>query len=138
MSLHSRFFVASCTALSLAASSGCATIPAAPDPMTVTATLESIDASPGCGIILFGSPLTFQVTSGPRGIRHERITAMVPCIEFYENFYLVGHSYQLRLTRDNIRKIELPDRLANGLSFYLIDATNIETGEKTTWGRNPP
>lgn len=133
MTLRIRSPLAAWAILSLAASSGCATAPITAEPLTVTARLESIDASPGCGIIFFGSPLTFQVTSGPKGIARERVIAMVPCIEAYEDFYVVGHSYQLRLTRNNIFQIELPDRLPNDLSFYLIDAIDKETGEKATW-----
>ena len=133
MTLRFRSPFAAWAILALAASTGCATTPIAAEQLTVTARLESITASPGCGIIFFGSPLTFQVTSGPRGITRERVIAMVPCIEAYEDFYVVGHSYQLRLTRNNIFKIGIPDRLPNDLSFYLIDATDKETGEKAKW-----
>ncbi len=78
--------------------------------------------------------MTFRVVSGPSPLKGELIQAVVPCLDFYPEFYAAGVTYQLQLTQKNLYKIEVwPDLLTAPNEFFLKSATNLATGDKNTW-----
>jgi hypothetical protein len=115
-------------------SSGCAYTPTVSESTSITAVAEVVPTPVGCGVIFVGTPITFRVVSGPRLLKGQLIEAVVPCLDFYPEFYAVGDTYQLQLTQKNLYKIEVwPDQLTAPNEFFLKSATNLETGMKNTW-----
>ncbi len=127
---------------------GCAHSPVESEALTLTGVAEVVPKPVGCGHLFIGTPVTFRVVSGPRSLRGKRIRAAVACLNFYPDFYVVGRSYELQLTRQNVYKIEIqltwqdgytfenaPDHLAEPLSFYLKAATNLETGKTNAFDK---
>jgi len=100
---------------------------------TVTAVVESIPKTPGCGVIFFATPIKVRVVEGPSGVRGKHVFAYVACLDFYPDYYVVGRSYQLSLTTDNVHHADLPDHLTEPLSFYVKDATRLDPGRQMIW-----
>jgi hypothetical protein len=106
----------------LGAQSSSASLPATEGEVRVSAEFLSIDRAPGCGYFVFGSPATFRVTSGPGELIGSRIQVLVWCADFYPDLYVVGGSYDLRLSRENVHKVEMPNALPDPSWFYLVEA----------------
>ncbi len=68
--------------------------------------------APRCGVIWFGSPVTYEIMSGPKTMVGKQVTALVSCIEFEldsnAHKYDVGQVHRLSLTKRRIKEIESP------------------------------
>ena len=122
----------------------CAHNPINTEKLTLTAVADVVPPPVGCGTLFIGTPVTFRVVSGPRALKGKNIQAIIPCLDFYKDFYVVGRTYELQLTRQNVYKIEIqmlqtgavgntPDHISDPLYFYLRSATDLETGQTNTW-----
>jgi hypothetical protein len=112
----------------------CAHAPSANEEMEVTAVAEVVPTMPGCGTIFFGTPVTFRVVSGPRTLKGQRVEAVVPCLELYPEFYVVGRSYDLQLTTHNVYEIEVwPKQSTAQTQLFLKAATDLDTGKSNSW-----
>ena len=113
---------------------GCATSPrlAVMDAdIHIQGKLLSVEPAPSCGFVLFGSPATYQVLAGPEELRGKRIRVLVACIEMPLvegdlRSFTVGATHYLVITRENVRRVELPARLAGRRWFYLKAASPRE------------
>ena len=113
---------------------GCAHVRATGESFTAKAVAEVIPSPVGCGVIFVGTPVTYRVVSGPSALKGKRIEAVVPCLDFYREFYVVGHTYNLQLVRNNLYEIEVwPDRLDAPFQFFQQSATDLETDKTNTW-----
>ena len=88
--------------------------------------IVSLQAAVGCGIIKFGSPVTYQITFGDRDLLGKQIVVLVECIEIPKLIgnipqFSVGDIHDLVLTKRNIHKIESPSSI-DPQWFYLRSA----------------
>jgi hypothetical protein len=104
--------------------------PALASNIHVTAKFLSIERAPGCGIVVFGSPATFRVTSGPKELLGTPVRVLVCCADFYPDKFSAGASYELQLARKNVHKIEMPNELPDSSWFYLVDATRSSASHR--------
>ena len=104
-----------------------------PHVFEVTAVADVVPHPVGCGFLFLGTPVEFRVARGPKALPYRRISAVVPCLDFFGGYFAVGESYTLKLTRDNVHRIGTPDHLTEPSHFYLIEAMRRGDGEKLTW-----
>ena len=94
-------------------------------------------AQVGCGVLHIGSPATYKVIEGPRGLTGKVITVLVGCIEMPRSMYrryaggrgnldafTPGQVHYLSITKENIYEIEVPNLPAGMYSFYLRAASS--------------
>src|SRR5450432_4908238 len=114
--------IATALCLSLLIHHSIAAVPHAKD-LHVQGEVISVNAAPGCGIVLFGSPVTYQVISGDFGWVGKHVTVVVPCLEMPQMsgtipHFSVGDRQDLVLTKTNVHKIESPSAIS-AQWFYL-------------------
>ncbi len=96
----------------------------------VQARLLSLDRAPGCGLVLFGSPAKYEVVAGPAELLGKQIHVMIDCVDLSRgagsgdygdlNSFEIGATHFLALTKENVRRIEIPNALpSHGTWFYL-------------------
>jgi hypothetical protein len=107
----------------------------APSPeVFVKARLLSLERQPGCGVVWFGTPATYEVVEGPAEFVGKQIHVIVDCAEMPRSgtstecgdleVFEVGATHFLALTKDNVRRIEVPSSLpSEGPWFYLRAAS---------------
>ena len=88
--------------------------------------IVSLQAAVGCGIIKFGSPVTYQIMLGDRDLLGKQIVVVIECIEMPKlsgniSQFSVGDIHDLVLTKRNIHKIESPSSI-DPQWFYLRSA----------------
>ncbi|MFZ6818368.1 hypothetical protein [Undibacterium sp. Ji22W] len=88
--------------------------------------IVSLQAAAGCGIIKFGSPVTYQIMSGDRDLLGKQVVVVVECVEMPELSgkipqFSVGDIHDLVLTRRNVHKIENSSPI-DSQWFYLRSA----------------
>lgn len=100
---------------------------AAADDIRVVGRLVPMERAPACGMLLPGSPATYEVILGPDEWIGSRIQVLIACIEMplaegNARAFHVGDMHDLVVTLRNIHEIELPDPPA-GNAFYLKAAS---------------
>jgi hypothetical protein len=97
----------------------------------VRARLILVERAPGCGNIVFGSRALYAVDEGPDGLKGEPLEVVVGCIEFpmtdWEGMgdlktFVPGETHYLRISRDNVRKLEIYDD-RDGRAWHLLAAS---------------
>jgi len=84
----------------------------------------SVRVAPGCGYIWFGSPVTYEIISGPNTMEGKQVTALVSCIEFELDKYDIGQVHRLSLTKRRIYKFEIPSSPPPDW-YYLRSASEV-------------
>jgi hypothetical protein len=103
------------------------------DPISLTAIVQSVPKPVGCGILFVGTPVEFRVLKANEPVPAKRISAVVPCLDFFPGYFVVEKSYRLRLSVENIHRIEIPNQLAKTSISYLVDAQRLDDGKRLTW-----
>lgn len=97
----------------------------------VRARLILVERAPGCGNIVFGSRALYAVEEGPDGLTSEPLEVVVGCIEFPMTdwqgvgdlkAFVPGETHYLRISRDNVRKLEIYDD-RDGRAWHLLAAS---------------
>lgn len=96
----------------------------------VRAQVLSVQKAAGCGVILAGSLVTYQVVSGDRALVGKQVMAVVACIEIPQmsgkvSHFTAGDVQDLVLTKRNIYKIEVPSPISPHW-FYLSSASAVD------------
>ena len=101
----------------------------------VTATVVSVEAAPGCGSILFGSPVVYRVDMESPPLHENEVGAIVPCIEMpmiegNVRTFSVGDRHRLLLTKRKPYEIEVPSELPADTGttswYYLKRADTVD------------
>lgn len=97
----------------------------------VRARLILVEPGPGCGNLVIGSRARYVVQDGPEFLKGITLEAVVGCIEMpmteWEGMgdlkaFVPGDTHYLRISRDNLRKVEVYDD-RGGSAWHLLAAS---------------
>ena len=97
----------------------------------VRAVLIRVERGPGCGNLVIGSRALYVVQDGPEFLKGRTLEVVVACIEMpmaeWEGMgdlkaFVPGDTHYLRVSRDNLRKVEVYDD-RGGSAWHLLAAS---------------
>ena len=97
----------------------------------VRAVLIRVERGPGCGNLVIGSRALYVVQDGPEFLKGRTLEVVVACIEMpmteWEGMgdlkaFVPGDTHYLRISRDNLRKVEVYDD-RDGSVWHLLAAS---------------